>query len=142
MEFATLPIFRVMGISQTVVRTDAITTAQQLQQQWLASPPHMAGFSQTLYCVYQYPDENKVKITLGKLVANDATLPENLSDAWIAPQNYAVFTIASNALETWLHIPQQSELNRRFHADFETYPHYGAAKIYVGLVGDVRIIEE
>ena len=54
MEFATLPIFRVMGISQTVVRTDAITTAQQLQQQWLASPPHMAGFSQTLYCVYQY----------------------------------------------------------------------------------------
>ena len=36
MEFATLPIFRVMGISQTVVRTDAITTAQQLQQRWLA----------------------------------------------------------------------------------------------------------
>ena len=91
---------------------------------------------------YEYTDENKVKITFGKLVANDATLPENLSDAWIAPQNYAVFTMTSNALETWRHIQQQPELNRRFHADFETYPHYGAAKIYVGLVGDVQIIEE
>lgn len=142
MEFTTLPTFRVIGISQTTTRQLETLTSQKLRQQWLASPPKIGGFSQTLYILYQYIDKDMVKITVGKLVSNDAMLPENLSDVWIAPQNYAVFTINHTTSETWQMIQNKHQLNRRFYIDFETYPVNSAAKIYIGLMSEVEIMLE
>lgn len=121
---------------------NAHAIAQSLREQFTTQTPPIQGFSSTLYCVYQYPNAETVKITVGRLVANDTPLHENWTDAWIAPQNYAVFEITHHSADTWAQIQQNTELNRRFHADFEIYPTYGSPKIYIGLQGDVEINEE
>lgn len=137
----TLPIFRVAGLAQTVSREATLATLKDLHQRWFAAPPELKAFSPTLYAVLQYPDENTVKITFGKLVATDTELPENLSDAWIAPQVYELFE-TDDVVDTWTQIAANGSLNRRFLADLVVYPSVGAAKVYVGVVGEVEISEE
>lgn len=144
MQTTTLPIFRIAGISATVARTHAQQTAMQLREQFQANPPSLPAFSHTLYCAYQYPDADHVKITFGKLIANDVVLNDGITDAWVAPQNYAVFTPdqPEQYLDTWAEIMANPDLNRRFHTDFETHSAQGASKIYIGLMGEVEIEEE
>lgn len=140
MEFTALPTFRIAGISQSCLPNQAADVAQTLRTTWLAQPPVLSTFSQTLYCVYHYQDKHVVKITVGKLVSNDTMLPEPLTDVWIAPQQYAVFSLLSDSQATWKHINTQT-LARRFYIDFETYPQHHEAKIYVGLEGEVQMME-
>lgn len=137
---STLPIFRVAGYTQTVSRETTLASLNDLRQRWFAAPPALKAFSPTVYAVLQYPDENTVKITFGKLVATDTELPENLSDAWIAPQVYELFE-TNDVADTWAQIAADGSLNRRFLADLVVYPSVGAAKVYVGVVGEVEISE-
>lgn len=141
MQQHTLPIFRIAGLKMNVSRENAATTAQTLRQQIINQPLEIKAFSTTIYAVHQYQDDGSVNVVVGKLVSTDDTLPENVGDAWIAPQNYVVFDAPSVA-ETWQHIEQQNDLSRRWLADFETYPAYGSPKIYVGVTGEVDITEE
>lgn len=149
-DITTLPYFRVAGLS---VRTNPDQQAQHLQQLW--QDYHLSGslknelpaFSTTTYCVYHdYAEDGSFSIVLGKLVSTDAPLPEHLSDAWVAPQNYAVFSLPEKhfqaALPVWQSVRQMSELPRRQHVDFETYPTFGEAKLYIGLQGTVEMQEE
>lgn len=135
METTTLPIFRVAGWGETVSRSQAQNTAEILKQRFQAAEPELAAFSKTIYVVYQYLDDENVKVVAGKLVSTDFVLPENVDDVWVAPQNYALFS-------SWQDVAQQPDLPRNFRADFETYPTFGAAKIYIGLSGDVEMHEE
>lgn len=141
MQQHTLPFFRIAGLKMNVPRDKAVATAQNLRQAFVTQHIELKAFSTTLYAVHQYQDNDTVNVVVGKLVATDDTLPENLNDAWIAPQNYVVFD-APSITETWQHIQQQTDLPRRFLADFETYPTYGSPKIYVGVVGEMDINEE
>lgn len=142
MEISTLPIFRVAGLSTIVPREQAQSCAQELRAQWLANPPDLSAFSPTLYGVYQYMDANDVKITFGKLVSTDATLPDHMADVWIAPQNYAVFAADDgDVVSVWAQIAAHQDLNRSFVVDLETYPRVGVPRVYVGLVGAVEISE-
>lgn len=145
MEISTLPVFRIVGLSETVSRENARVFAQNLRDKYVANPPNdVVAFSPTLYCVYQYLDENQVKITLGNLSSTDTALPENCAEAWVAPQNYAVFMAenADNIPDLWQHIDQLQDLNRSFLVDLESYPKMGAPRIYVGLLGEVNISED
>lgn len=146
-ETTALPYFRVGGIairSQTAQRADDV--AQLWAQQRSGRLNDLTAFSTSLYCVYHdYADDGSCTILLGKLIATDATLPDNMSDAWVAPQNYAVFTLpekdVQSALTVWQDMAQRKDLARRHHVDFESYPAFGAAKLYVGLQGDVEMAE-
>lgn len=135
METTTLPIFRVAGWGKTAPRSQAQNTAEMLKQRFQAAEPELAAFSKTLYVVYQYLDDENVKVVAGKLVATDFALPENVDDVWVAPQNYALFS-------SWQEMEIQPDLSRNFRVDFETYPTWGAPKIYVGVVGDVEMHED
>lgn len=135
METTTLPIFRVAGCGETVSRSQAQNTAEKLKQRFQAAAPELAAFSKTIYVVYQYLDDENVKVVVGKLVSTDFTLPENVDDVWVAPQNYALCS-------SWQDVAQQPDLPRSFRVDFETYPTFGSPKIYIGLTGDVEMHEE
>ncbi|XXQ69078.1 GyrI-like domain-containing protein [Neisseriaceae bacterium B1] len=150
-EITTLPYFRVAGFA---VRSNPAQQAQDLAQLWQSF--HLSGslkdelhaFSTTTYCVYHdYADDDSFTILLGKLVPTDIKLPEHLSNAWIAPQNYAVFSLPEKnfqaVLPVWQTIQQMSEtdLARRKHVDFETYPAFGEAKLYIGLTGKIEMEE-
>lgn len=141
MQQHTLPIFRVAGLKMNVSRDDAQATAQKLRQQFIAQPIDIKAFSTTIYAVYQYQDNGSVNVVVGKLVSTDYALPENVSDVWVAPQNYVVFDAVSVG-EMWQRIEQQDDLSRRWLVDFETYPTYGSPKIYVGVTGEIDIAEE
>lgn len=134
METTTLPIFRVAGWGETAQRSQAQNTAEMLKQRFQAAEPELAAFSKSLYVVYQYLDDENVKIVAGKLVATDFELPENVADVWVAPQNYAV-------LDSW-QAAEQLDLPRNNRVDFETYPAWGTPKVYIGVVGEVEMHEE
>lgn len=136
----TFPIFRVAGYTQTVSRESTLASLNDLRQRWFTEPPALKAFSPTVYAVLQYPDEHTVKITFGKLVATNTELPENVSDTWIAPQVYELFE-TDDVAYTWAQIAANGSLNRRFLADLVVYPSVGAAKVYVGVVGEVEISE-
>lgn len=135
MNTTTLPIFRVAGVSETVPRSDCQNFAATLKQRFQAADLHLAAFSTTIYVIYQYLDDENVKMLAGKLVSTDFALPEHADDVWVAPQNYAVY-------ENWQEPNENKQLERSFRVDFETYPAFGSPKIYVGLLGDVQIEEE
>lgn len=146
-ENTTLPFFRVGGISVRTHSTKRATDVAQLwQQQRSGSLNDLMAFSSSLYCVYHdYAEDGSVTALLGKLISTDTVLPDDMSDVWIAPQHYAVFTQPDKdiqaALLFWQKLEQQHAFARRKHADFECYPTFGATKIYVGLPGEV-VIEE
>lgn len=135
METTTLPIFRVAGCGETVSRSQAQNTAERLKQRFQAAEPELAAFSKTIYVVYQYLDDESVKVVAGKLVATDFVLPENVDDIWVAPQNYALFS-------SWQEVNVEADLPRNFRVDFETYPTWGTPKVYVGVIGNVEMHEE
>lgn len=147
-QYTTLPIFRVVGYSQIVARSQAQLATQTLHQQWQEQTPDLPTFSRTLYAVYQYPDEQHTTITFGQLVGKDVNLVNGLHEVWIAPQYYAVYEPHShdNWQDIWsqTHIQTDIEgsLKRRFLADLAIYPVNQVAKLYLGLDKEVEISEE
>lgn len=123
------------------------TTLEQAQAErdvlWTRWPDDKASrlpsFTPTVYCVYQYPedDDNSVLITLGRIVAHDLPLPSFAADTQIEPQHFACYEADDITREAvyarWLEIEHDAALPRSFRTDFETYGYSGNPKIYVGV---------
>lgn len=143
---STLATFRVVGIQQTVARENMALGTEKLLQQWQMSPPTWQGFSQTWYVVFRYIDDISVEITLGKLMSTDAILPDKMCDVWLAPQQYAVLPLADLTELNQNHIQQIIEqtgsLKRSEKADILIYKTNSPLQLYVGLQGEVEIMEE
>lgn len=148
-ELTTLPYFRVAGLAQVSSQATRTDDAAQLWQTFLSGSLKdvLPAFSNTLYCVYHdYQDDGRFTMLLGKLVATDAELPEGASDVWVAPQQYAAFELSEKqfqaALPIWQYIEEQKDIQRYYRADFESYPNFGVAKLYIGVQGEVQMEEE
>lgn len=147
-ETRTLSHFRIAGLKlASQINTQAEDCAK-LWQIWQNSShkQYIPSFSHTLYCVFQYqPNHQDLTIILGKLVTGDAILPDGISDIWIPPQVYAVYTLPENHFQAapalWKDIQSNTTLKRRQLIDFESYPKSAQAKIYVGLEQKVEITE-
>ncbi|WII93091.1 effector binding domain-containing protein [Kingella negevensis] len=146
----SLPIFRVGGLCATISLENEQENINQLWQDWFSGSlkDTLPAFSTSVYCVrHSYQENGSYTLIIGKLISNDATLPENAADVWLPPQQYHTYSLPekhhSAAADVWQQILADSELpTRRFKTDFETYPAFGEAKIYVGIKGKVEMAEE
>lgn len=148
-ETITLPYFRVAGISKESQLSTYSQDIAELWQNWHDNQisKQIQAFSQTTYCVFKYHDNGSFTITLGKLITTDLELPENISEVWIPPQVYACYTLPEKNFQAAMQQWQQQILTdnlppRRQHIDFEAYPAFGEAKIYVSLDQEVKIKEQ
>lgn len=148
-ETTTLPYFRVAGISKESQLSTYPQDIAELWQNWNNNQisKQIQPFSQTIYCVFKYHDNSSFTITLGKLITTDLELPEHISEVWIPPQVYAYYTLPEKNFQAAIQQWQQKILTdhllpRRQHIDFEAYPSFGEAKIYVSLEQKVKIKEQ
>ncbi len=145
MMVTTLPLFRVMGISSVVDYAHEIKQREQLWQRYLISDLKLPAFSQTIYCVLHNYHETGYTLTIGKLASNDAILPKQAHEIWVLPQQYAVFDLPDNTINSvyysWQIIRQNTDILHKQKIDFESYPIQGTARLYVGIEGNVEIVE-
>ncbi|ULJ69812.1 GyrI-like domain-containing protein [Wielerella bovis] len=144
----TLPVFRVAGLHAIIRVAHQADDLAALWQNWLQGSlkDTLPAFSKTVYCVrYDYQVDGSFSVIIGYLVANDTELEATVNDVWLPSQQYQVYTLSekqySAALSVWTQIAQ-GDLSRRFQADFESYPAFGDARVYVGIEGQVNISEE
>ena len=144
----TLPVFRIAGLHAPIRATHQEEDLNALWQQWHESSlkNDLPAFSTTVYCMrHEYQDNGDFSATIGQLIANDAELPDTAHDAWLPPQQYRVYTLPEKSHHAASAVWQQAQaddLPRQFRADFESYPVFGEARVYIGVVGDVVIEEE
>ncbi|MDK4625568.1 hypothetical protein QG098_09950 [Kingella kingae] len=95
---------------------------------------------------HQYQSNGDKQAVLGYLVPNDLDLPDATADAWVLPQQYAVYELPDKQPESawtmWTQLPDDVQTQRANKMDLESYPSFGLPKIYVGLVGQVEMTEE
>jgi|GEM_PF-2419967 len=82
MPTTSLPVFRVAGMSGRISFDNEHAQRQQLWQDYDLSRLNddLPAFSQTIYCVLHQYDDKGYTATLGRLVPNDASLPENVDE--------------------------------------------------------------
>lgn len=148
-EYTSLPYFRLAGLGARCTTATRSEIAAKLWHDWhLGSlKENIAAFSQTVYVAYHaFADDGSMALLLGKLVATDALIPDGAAELWVPPQNYAVFGLPENTLaaakQMWQQIDGRDDLPKQNQVDFESYPQFGAAKVYVGLAGKVEMMEE
>ena len=131
---------RIMGIQAQCNLADAHTTLNQLWTRWQDDKAErLPSFTLTVYCLYQYTDDepDKVLITIGRLVAQDLPTPHFARDTILPAQDYVRYTVPDaqpkHIFATWRMIEADDNLSRSFTTDFETYPVGGMPRIYVGV---------
>lgn len=77
-----------------------------------------------VYSDYEGDHEAPYRLTIGYRVANDTSVPENMTKVPIIDQSYAVMSAAGKQpealIETW-HAVWSGDLPRSFKTDFELY---------------------
>ena len=146
LETTELPPFRVMGLTAPVRFRHEAEDVAAAWQRWLSGSlkDALPAFAPSVYALRHSYHDAGYTLMIGYLVSNDAPLPEGACEWYVAPQVYQVATLpeASHhaAAAAWQQLATLPD--RRFEADFESYPSHGASKIYVGITGDVAMAEE
>lgn len=142
-----LPVFRLIGLQVVSGNTDFAEDFGRLQRQWQAdsSAQALQGFSRSLYLARHDDDGNTCRLTVGRLAAFDAPVPQGLSEHYVPPQQYAVYVLDAVGLSELPPVWEQLCLTtpeRRKHTDFAVLSENGAVRLYIGIAGDVAITEE
>lgn len=141
----TLPFFRIGGLQAELNNpADADLLDSLWQRAASGSLNGLPAFSTTLYCVFHnYRDHGGCLVTLGRLISTDAELPTDCADVWIAPQQYQTQTLPQAAAlsEAAAVLMQNRHPERRYHADFASFPAVGSPTLYIGLQGETEIEE-
>ena len=145
-ETTELPAFRVMGMAIPISFSREAQDMALAWERWHSGSLKdvLPAFSRSVYVLRHLYHASGYILLIGHLVSTDAPLPDGAC-AWVVPpQVYQVATLpdASHhaAAQAWQQAAALPE--RRLDTDFASYPQHGVSRVYVGVAGDVAMVEE